>query len=80
MVYESKIHLFPHSIMHERKGYGLLDITGDLGGVMEVFVWSIGILISPFSVFSFNMKAINKLFMAKTVDKNLFKNENKQIF
>ena len=61
------------SFSHERKIYGILDLLGDYGGVMQVFLILAELLLRPVSEHSFLMKAISKLFLASTVDKNLFK-------
>jgi hypothetical protein len=52
--------------------YGLLDLLGDLGGVLEFIVVLVGLLIIPFSSYSFNLKAFQKLFLANTKDESVF--------
>lgn len=49
-----------------------MDFIGDIGGVSEVFIFMLGIFIIPFSKFSFVLKAVQKLFLAKTKDGNIF--------
>ena len=73
LVYTQKISLHDQYILHSRSGYGMLEIIGDLGGVMEVFLFCLAIIVRPFAVFSFNMKALQKMFLAKTFDNKLFK-------
>ena len=71
------INLYDSYMLHTRKGYGALEIVGDLGGVIEVFLFCLAFLVRPFSVFSFNMKALQKMFLAKTYDKTLFASKKK---
>jgi len=46
----------------------LLDLLGDLGGVVEVLLVCFVIFISPISEHAFYIKAANRLFWAKTKD------------
>jgi uncharacterized membrane protein len=39
---------------------------GDLGGVMEIMYFITSYLIAPISSFSYTIKALEKLFVAKT--------------
>jgi len=43
--------------MHERRVYGLFDLMGDLGGVLELIVVFVGFFVSKLSKFSFTMLA-----------------------
>jgi hypothetical protein len=45
---------------------------GDLGGVIEVLLIVFNVMFLPISEHSFNLKAIKKLFMARTKDDDLF--------
>ena len=47
---------------------------GDLGGVIEVLLIVFNIIFLPMSEHSFNLKAIKKLFLARTKDDALFVN------
>jgi hypothetical protein len=51
----------------------LLDLLGDLGGVTEVIMIVFGLIIFPVSEHSFIIKAVKKLYMAKTKNDKLFK-------
>ena len=53
--------------MHERETFGLFSIIGDLGGVHEIFLVSISLLLGPISHHSFIIKAAKKLFYARTI-------------
>ena len=46
----------------------------DLGGVMEVIIFVFGIFLFPVSEFSFIMKALQKLYLART-SLTIFKND-----
>jgi hypothetical protein len=61
---------------HQREVYNLLDLIGDLGGVLEVIIAFFGLFIYPISEFSFFLTALERLFLARTVDKTLFKKLN----
>jgi hypothetical protein len=78
---EVQIFLDSIQIDHERTIYNFLDLMGDLGGVMEVFTLVFGIFIFPVSEFSFLLKGISILYLARTKDEGLFeevKPRNKQ--
>lgn len=43
------LYLNKDSILHTREVYNLLDLIGDLGGVVEVLIIVIGVLLYPIS-------------------------------
>ena len=45
---------------------------GDLGGVLEVLIGFLGVLLFPISEHSFIMKALSILYLARTKDKHVF--------
>lgn len=55
-----------------RSVYTLLDVCGDFGGVSEVFFILSAILIAPIADHLFFIKAIQKLYLANTVEEGLF--------
>jgi hypothetical protein len=57
---------------HQRELYNLLDFIGDLGGVFEILVSFFSFFIMPISEHSFILKALSKLFLARTSDAKLF--------
>ena len=67
------------AVSHERTVYGILDLLGDLGGVTEVFMIFFSFLLMPISYHSFTMKAMKKLYIARTRDEDLFKKPNDKI-
>ena len=67
MVYHDQI-----AVGHERAIYSLLDLLGDLGGVTEVMMIVFCFLLLPISEHSFVVKAMKKLYIARTREDNLF--------
>jgi hypothetical protein len=58
--------LSDEKVLHEREAYGILDLFGDFGGVQYVLMLIGSIIIGGTSEFMFNLKAIQKLYLAKT--------------
>lgn len=58
--------------IHEREAYSILDLVGDLGGVIELFVFSIGCFVGPIAFHSYILKATKFIFLARTKDKDMF--------
>ena len=50
----------------------MLDLFGDIGGVVEVILMLTELFVKPIAEHMFLLKAIQKLFLARTTDKNLF--------
>ena len=46
-------------------------MIGDLGGVFEILVLIFGFFVNPISEHSFTMKALEKLYLAKTKQTDL---------
>lgn len=46
-------------IFHERKVYNIMDLLGDIGGILEALTIFIGVFIFPISEFGFVLKAAN---------------------
>ena len=57
----------------------MLDLLGDLGGVTEVFMIFFSALLMPISDHSFLVKAMKKLFIARTRDEDLFMKPTEKI-
>jgi hypothetical protein len=57
---------------HSRKKYALLDLLGDLGGVLEVVMLAFGFFLFPISEHSFILKAAHRLFYARTTSDKIF--------
>lgn len=67
-IYYFGIQLSTQVMINKREAYTVLELSGDLGGVIEIFMIAFGILLTPFAHFLFNLKAIEKLYLAKTKD------------
>ena len=66
------ISLSNETFKHSRKVYSLLDLFGDLGGLLEVLMIICSNLIAPWAAFKFNFKAIQKLYYVFTRQRQLF--------
>jgi hypothetical protein len=55
----------------KREIYDVLGLIGDLGGVSDIFVLLLGLFIFPISEFSYNLKALQKLYLVSTKDPNI---------
>ena len=51
------LYLKSESIMHVREVFNLFDLVGDLGGVIEVMIIVMGVLLYPISEHSFLLSA-----------------------
>ena len=78
IIFMFDITLMPQQQEHSREVYNLLDLMGDLGGVLEVFIFACGIILFPISEHSFVIKALQILFLARTRDKHMFEVNKKQ--
>ena len=56
---------------HEREVEGLIQLMGDIGGLMEFIFVLIFVLFSPIAEFDFYLKAIKKLYFVRTKKKTL---------
>jgi hypothetical protein len=63
-------------IENSREVYNVLEILGDLGGVLEVVIAIVGLFFYPISHHRFVLKALKKLFLARTHDSQLFSKTN----
>ena len=52
----------------QKSGYDIIDLLGDLGGVLEIFIFVFGVFMYPVSRHSYVLEMISRLFMAKTND------------
>ena len=68
MIFQMLLYLQPQGVNHRREAYNSLDLIGDLGGAMEVFIVVFGLFITPISKFAFILKATKMLFHARTTD------------
>ena len=56
----------------QRASYDILDLIGDLGGVLEMMIMFFGLIFFSVSYHSFNLSAFKKLFLVKTHDNETF--------
>ena len=59
-------------ITHKRKIYDIVALLGDLGGVTEVIMLTMGMLLFPISESSYNMMSTKRMFIARTKNDELF--------
>jgi hypothetical protein len=64
--------------MNTRIIFGWFDLLGKLGGITNVMMLLFGFFLFSLSEHSYILKASKKLFIARTKDKNLFKNDDRQ--
>ena len=55
-----------------RSYYNMLNLIGDLGGVLEIFIFLFGIIFFKISAFSLQLKLFEKLFIAYTEINDVF--------
>ena len=59
----------------------MINIAKDVGGLANVLLLSFSLFVYPISNFSFFLRAINRLYLARTKDNKLFqKNKKKDQF
>lgn len=63
--------LYEYEVLHEREIYNILDLVGDLGGIQGFFVLLVGIFIFPISEYSYNVKALEKLYLVDSKDTDM---------
>ena len=71
-VFEIDFNLSTQVITHQRSYYNLLNLIGDLGGVLEIFIVIFGIIFFKLSAFSLKLKFFEKLFLAFTTSNEIF--------
>ena len=69
---QTRLFLMPEQVSHKRRIYAVLDLMGDLGGVLELILLVLGLLLLPISEHSFYIETIKTLFFARTKDPDLF--------
>ena len=76
-VIQTRMYRDNAQIVHERRIYSIIDLMGDLGGVMEIVMVAAGTFLYGISEHSFYTRAIKKFYSAKTKDDKLFLHKNK---
>ena len=72
-IYQDEAELY-----HTRKVYNIMDLLGDVGGILEAVTIFLGVFLYPISEFAFVVKASGKLFEINASKSS--QNENSQIF
>ena len=54
----------------------MMDLIGELGGVLEVLILFCSIFLTPVSEHTFILKALETLYLGRTLDKDLFVKTN----
>jgi hypothetical protein len=62
-------------MVHVRKTYTILNMIGELGGITKVIMFVFGFFLYPISEHSFVLKALKKLYLAKSRDPILMKSK-----
>jgi hypothetical protein len=65
--------LSQRTLAYSRRSYSIFDVLGLIGGIIGAFMPVISIFIAPISEFDFNSTIIEKLFLAKSIEENIFK-------
>jgi len=65
------LFIHPLVIKHERYVYNFVMLSEDVGGILEVLLFSLSIFLVPIARFSFNLKATKELFYVRTASENL---------
>lgn len=65
-------------IIHVREGYDVFGLLGNLGGITQIFYLLFGIMLYPYSEHSFLIKAMKKLYYARTRDNEIFRSDGKK--
>lgn len=72
-IIKTNIYLESLKKVHERSVYGIIDLLGDLGGVLEVIMVFTGVLLFPISEHHFVLQATKRMFLARSKNsKELF--------
>ena len=53
VIYRSEFDMSIYAIEHERTVYGVLDLFGDVGGILEAVTIFLGVFLYPLSEFAF---------------------------
>jgi hypothetical protein len=71
-IYQTKLYRDNFKVNHDRMIYGLIDLLGDLGGVLEIVLLVTGFFLNNIAEHSFYTNSISKLYMANTKDTKMF--------
>ena len=71
--YRSVHNLQPTNTQHTRQFYNMMDLIGDLGGVMDIIIMLFGLVLYPYASYSYNLEMQRCLYKARTNDNKMFK-------
>lgn len=71
-LFHTQVVLEPEQRVHQRGVYGIIDLLGDLGGQIEIYLFVFGWIMFALSERSFTLKATKNLFLARTKDRGMF--------
>jgi hypothetical protein len=60
---------------YSRSVYGIIDFVGDMGGVFDLILLFLGIVLLRVSLFSYNIDIFEKIYYVKSKDPALFVNK-----
>ena len=66
------MQLGQEKIEHTRTSYNIISIMGEVGGFSGLIISIFAVIIAPFQEFTFTLRILKKLYMAKTVRDDLF--------
>ena len=75
LTFENEFGLSPFGSQRRRQAYSLLDVLGDIAGMFELISAVLGLVLYKVSEHSFQLKALNRLFLVSTEDAALFRSE-----
>ena len=58
VLYEMYVLAEKEGLFHQREVYSLIELIGDLGGVIEIFILLLIFIVNPITEYSFTMKAL----------------------
>ena len=76
ILFDLTVSLAATKIEHTREVYNLMDLIGELGGVLEILIVLCSYFVCPISEHTFVLKALESLYLGRTFDKNLFVKSN----
>lgn len=66
LLYVLRIGASNQGYAHVLRRYTFLRIIGDIGGVLQLMLFMVGLLVYPFTQFSFLLTAMRQMYLAKT--------------
>ena len=66
------IYLDNSKILHQRESYDIMGVLSDTGGMASTIIIIFGYIVYPAVAFSYNLKALKRLYLADSDDPNIF--------